>query len=443
MLCDEAASCSCGADQVQIITNVLGSFNETVGLYNECKCDFWLGLCQDMQGGEACDYAAEYCCGDYIYGYVEGDETFRYLNSPQCYCDFYNYANNEFGHLLKPRALGVDKDFTNPCDGLEIDWMTNPIVERESLMAMYNATNGQNWTNNAGWTDGTTDHCLWYGIDCDADGHVVGIDLKDNNLSGQFPVYTRNIDSKGDPVLKNFWEYSKYGLANLYKLETLELANNKLTGTIEYRPLYNLRDLTWFDVSGNKLSGEVDALVAPSISYVAFGDNSFTSMRRFVQYKVSSLQTLQYCIVSSNAIQQNASVVLENIPRSMVAFNASNNQIYGNLPASLDTLPMLGQFIMASNALSGNLPAFTESFAKLRVLDLSNQKNGFGFTGSIPTNLWRFIPLKELNLAGNRLTGSIPPVVRNFAVLEVLDLSNNFMDSSLPPELGMLGTARE
>eukprot|EP00985_Skeletonema_marinoi_P011370 scaffold5398_cov70-Skeletonema_marinoi.AAC.2 len=39
--------------------------SQTVGLYNECKCDFWSRLCEDTGAGEACDYAAEYCCGDY------------------------------------------------------------------------------------------------------------------------------------------------------------------------------------------------------------------------------------------------------------------------------------------------------------------------------------------------------------------------------------------
>eukprot|EP00985_Skeletonema_marinoi_P031117 scaffold36270_cov80-Skeletonema_marinoi.AAC.1 len=52
--------------------------NQTVGLYNECKCDFWLHICEDTRAGEACDYAAEYCCGDYLYKGI----GFMYLNSP-------------------------------------------------------------------------------------------------------------------------------------------------------------------------------------------------------------------------------------------------------------------------------------------------------------------------------------------------------------------------
>ena len=76
---------------------------------------------------------------------------------------------------------------------------------------------------------------------------------------------------------------------------------------------------------------------------------------------------------------------------------------------------------MASNALSGELPGFTEAFATLQELDVSNQT--VGFTGSIPEDIWRSLSLKVLNLSGNRLNGTIPSTVGNLAVLEEIDLS--------------------
>jgi hypothetical protein len=65
-------------------------------------------------------------------------------------------------------------------------------VEKESLQAIYNATNGEKWTINDGWMNATVDHCQWYGS-CDAGGFVTSIDWRDNNLEGLFPVYTRNV----------------------------------------------------------------------------------------------------------------------------------------------------------------------------------------------------------------------------------------------------------
>jgi Leucine-rich repeat (LRR) protein len=93
---------------------------------------------------------------------------------------------------------------------------------------------------------------------------------------------------------------------------------------------------------------------------------------------------------------------------------------------------------MSSNALSGELPRFSEAFATLQELDLSNQDQTSGFTGSIPEDTWRSLSLKVLNLAGNKLTGTIPALVGNLAVLEEFDVSNNRLNSSLPTELGML-----
>jgi len=410
---------------------------ETVGLYNECKCDFWSRLCEDTQVGEACDHAAEYCCGDYAFKFKDDSVAYvRYLTGPECYCDFYKYAENESGHKLQSRAINDGKPFSNPCG--QGNWRSSTDKEKESLEAIYNATNGQNWTNNNRWRDETVDHCQWYGISCDDEGHVTGIDLRDNNLAGQFPVYTHDVISEGnegDPF--NEWEFSKYGLANLYELKKLDLAENKLTGTIEFRPLYNLRVLIHFDVSGNQLSGEVEKLVAPLLKYADFSNNGFTSMRRFVQYKVSSFQTLRFCDVSNNAIQEDVADILEMIPPNIEEFIASNNQIYGRLPDSLDNLSMLRKFEMASNALSGILPGFIESFATLQELDVSNQTKGF--TGTIPEHLWVSDSLKVLNLAGSMFTGTIPSLVGKLAVLEVFDLSNNLLEGSLPSELGMLG----
>lgn len=55
-----------------------------------------------------------------------------------------------------------------------------------ALMALYNATDGDNWTSNANWgTD--ADFSQWYGVEADADGNVIGLNLNGNNLSGQIP----------------------------------------------------------------------------------------------------------------------------------------------------------------------------------------------------------------------------------------------------------------
>ncbi|KAL7425804.1 hypothetical protein ACHAXM_000171 [Skeletonema potamos] len=155
-VCNQAASSCCEtADDIKIIVNnLIWSYNQTVGLYDECKCDFWLHICQDFGKGEACDYAAEYCCGDYLY--YEGREIFSYLNIPLCYCDFFNFAESNLGYTLKPKALKISKEFSNPCiqglwgsSGAEQVEQLWRYEEKQSLKAMYEKTSGHSWRNNA------------------------------------------------------------------------------------------------------------------------------------------------------------------------------------------------------------------------------------------------------------------------------------------------------
>jgi len=482
-LCKQAESFCCETtDQVEIVSGSLGNSNQTKRLYNECKCDFWSRLCEDT--GEACDHAAEYCCGDYMFFASWGlNRGHFYLESPQCYCDFFNYAQREFGHTLKSRTLNTSQEIANPCGQfqdlknyvLALELFDPRLIERGGLVEIYTKTNGEDWTNNDGWNT-SVDYCQWYGISCDVDGYVTSLNLRNNNLEGQFPVYTgydlvlqlsvsisklqRQTISSNEitSMLISTWLLQKYGLVNLYNLKSLDLSDNKLTGTIDFRPLHNLHSLTHFDVSGNQLSGDLDALVTTSLSHADFSSNRFTSLR-FKKIK-GSFQTLRFCDVSNNVIQRNVANILENIPPNTERFFMSSNQMYGtlsdsfnnlpklrefniasnningSLPESLNSLRELRQFSMSSNALSGKLPGFADSFATLEELDLSNQASGF--TGSIPDDVWRSLSLKALNLAGNRLTGTIPSLVGNLAVLEMFDLSNNVLKGTIPSQMGQL-----
>ena len=444
-LCEEADSCPCnGVDHdVKILQDLhWGSSETTVGLHNECNCNYWLRLCTDTGEGIACDYAAEYCCGDYKYTYAEFDgwyfDEITALNSPTCYCDFFKYAQAQFDHLLVPQRLDMQTNITifNHCD---LDLHHDHDAEIHSLEAIYKNTNGQHWTNNAGWMDDTIPHCQWYGISCYGyDGSVSEINLRGNNLQGYFPLYTRNVTLEGNPVAENDWQKTKYGLSNLYYLETLDLAENKLIGTIDSRPLYNLKSLHHFDISDNQLSGGIDPLITPSISYANFSNNRFTSIYRMEPYKVSPLQTLRSLDVSNNEIEIDATDLLENIPHSIEHFISSNNNIHGKLPASLNNLPQLRRFGMSSNSLSGELPSFDDSISSLQILDISNQYQANGLTGSIPEVIWRFQSLKILNLAGNKLTGIIPVDIVNLAVLQRLDLYDNRLSGQIPPQIGQL-----
>ena len=104
--------------------------------------------------------------------------------------------------------------------------------QREALVALYNATDGGNWTNNTNWlTD--NDISTWHGVNV-SDGSVTYLSLRTNNLTGELPVE----------------------LGNLTELTHLDLNYNRLSSSIPVE-LGNLTNLTLLKFSGNALSGEI------------------------------------------------------------------------------------------------------------------------------------------------------------------------------------------
>ena len=116
--------------------------------------------------------------------------------------------------------------------GAEVD-PDHASPARAALMALYDATDGNNWTDSTNWgTDEPLDY--WHGVTTGDAGRVVRLNLHANNLTGPIPPE----------------------LGTLTNLDALELYNNKLTGSIppELGDLDNL-NILW--VADNNLTGSI------------------------------------------------------------------------------------------------------------------------------------------------------------------------------------------
>ena len=52
-----------------------------------------------------------------------------------------------------------------------------PTSEREALVALYQSTNGNAWTDKTNWLGAAGTECTWYGVTCDeAQAHVEQLD---------------------------------------------------------------------------------------------------------------------------------------------------------------------------------------------------------------------------------------------------------------------------
>ena len=64
--------------------------------------------------------------------------------------------------------------------------------DRAALVALYEATDGDNWKNNTNWlSDESLDE--WYGVTTDGNGRVTALVLEDNDLSGVLPSELGNL----------------------------------------------------------------------------------------------------------------------------------------------------------------------------------------------------------------------------------------------------------
>ncbi len=287
-----------------------------------------------------------------------------------------------------------------------------PRLECEALVALYNSTEGANWTNNTGWLQ-TNTPCDWYGVNC-ADGHVTQLILHDNNLSGPIPSQLANLSG-----LTGLWLYDNHltgvippQLGNLVNLTELALYINQLSGSIPVE-LGNLTKLEWLNLSRNQLTGPI-----PSV----FGN----------------LTQLQGLYLFSNQLTGSIPVELGNLVNlGGVNFGGlilSNNQLTGSIPPELGNLTNLYELNLSGNQLTGFIPQEIGNLTALQILDLhANQLNG-----PIPSQLGNLSNLMLLHLGSNHLTGSIPAQLGNLTNLTNLYLDNNQLTGSIPTQLGNL-----
>lgn len=310
----------------------------------------------------------------------------------------------------------------------------SPLTEREILELLYRNTEGRWWRQRTGWlTDAPLEE--WYGVDTDAAGQVIGLQLGYNRLSGSIPAELgqlselRILDLNGNdlsgsipPELGDFAfleELSLFSnglrgsipaeLGELSALRVLELGRNLLSGSIP-PDLGGLDRLESLDLQRNRLGGEIPQEFGRlvSLSGLNLGGNFLSGP---VPPELGSLSGL-------------------------VSLDLEGNQLSGGIPSELAELGMIESIGLADNQLTGRIPPTLGTLSRLTVLNLS----GNILTGPIPAELGGLVNLRELRVSDNDLSGSIPPKLGDLAALSVLDLANNGLSGQLPAELGDLAS---
>ena len=281
--------------------------------------------------------------------------------------------------------------------------------DRAALEALYNATGGANWTNNANWVS-SLPLSDWHGVTVDGNGCVVVLTLSDNQLTGTLPSE----------------------LGNLARLEGLNLYNNDLAGSIP-ASLGNLADLLRLDLSGNDLTGPIPVELGDlgNLRGLYLQHNDLTGT---LPAQLGNLASLRVLYLSDNDLTGSIPVELGGLGNLQWLYLA-HNQLTGSIPAQLGSLASLEALWLDNNQLTGSIPAQLGNLASLEKLWLDNNQ----LTGSIPTQLGSLASLEELWLDNNQLTGSIPAQLGNLASLEWLYLDNNQLMGTIPQSFTNLG----
>ena len=222
-------------------------------------------------------------------------------------------------------------------------------IDRAALIALYNATDGDNWTNNANWLTAAP-LSEWHGVTTDGDGRVTSLSLGWNNLTGGLPS----------------------DLGRLSELRGLLLSDNALFGAIPSE-LGNLSRLKYLGIGHNRLDGaippELGKLTSLKELYLGGGDNRLTGT---IPPELGNLVKLERLIIG-------------------------HTQLSGEIPPELGSLVNLERLILDSNRLTGALPSELGNLVNLEHLALHTNQ----LSGELPKSLTRLTELEWFNFGNN------------------------------------------
>ena len=273
--------------------------------------------------------------------------------------DFDNNGAVDFQDFLAfIGVFGKDmfSDIPRPPDSNKDDW--------RALVALYKATDGDNWTSNRNWL---SDRPLgeWYRVYTNEQGRVVRLELWGNELSGSIP--------------------SKLG--DLANLSYLHLGDNQLSGSIPSE-LGNFTKLWALHLGNNQLSGSIPE-------------------------SIGNLTNLESLGVSYNQLSGSIPSELGNL-KKLERLDLGGNHLTGPIPEFFGNFTKLRVLSLGGNQLSGSIPSELGNLTDLEWLTLHFNQ----LSGSIPSELGNLTDLELLWLRGNHLTGFVPFTFQNLTNLK-------------------------
>ena len=184
-----------------------------------------------------------------------------------------------------------------------------PDPQRLALIALYNATNGDQWTRNDGWlSNNPLKH--WRGVTVDDFGRVIRLGLGSNDMQGKIPPELRHLTA----------------------LQTLHLSDNSLSGEIPPE-LGQLSDLTELWLGDNELSGEIPPQLG-QLAKLEYLDLLLNQLSGKIPPELGNLTNLKQLLLNNNQLSGQIPPELGNLTglESVSILDISDNQLTGCVP---------------------------------------------------------------------------------------------------------------
>ncbi|XVF03669.1 hypothetical protein REPUB_Repub05bG0013300 [Reevesia pubescens] len=282
------------------------------------------------------------------------------------------------------------------------------------------------------------------------------LDLSYNNIHGKISKgQSEGWHSLGSIDLSNNFltDIEHYPWKNV---ETLNLGSNQLGGSVLVPPpstrvfivsknrlkgklpssICSLKSLETLDLSENNLSGTLPNCLGAfntTLKILDLRRNKFHGNIPDSFVKGNMLRTIDF---SSNDLDGPLPKSLMNCSGLQV-LNVGNNKINDTFPHWLGALPVLDVFVLCSNNFHGIIinSNYGSLFPNLQIFDLSSND----LDGPLPKSLMNCSKLQVLNVGNNKINDTFPHWLGALPVLKVLVLrSNNFHGVIINPNNGSL-----
>ena len=216
---------------------------------------------------------------------------------------------------------------------------TLPLPQPEVLAAIFEATNGSLWKDNANWLT-TAPLQEWFGVHLDDEGRIVHLLLTDNGLIGSIPPEIASLTSLESLHigLNDLTGLFPPEIAILKRLKSLELTYNGLSGPIPPE-IGGLDSLQWLGLFGNELTGSIPPEIGRLTSLVSL-DLCYNQLTGPIPPEIGELRNLVWlkmCGIDSNP--------------------EAGNRLTGSIPPEIGNLTKLRVLNLGANRLFGTDPA--------------------------------------------------------------------------------------